>query len=139
MAATTLDRNTLKRGPIRQIKLALAAATTIPSGVMVSVATPSAGAVNASQTATHVVMGLSAQRAVTTEGDVALLVEKGIFKIGNNGNITAVHVGSTAFVVDNQTVGLAADTNPDIPAGLITEIDPDGGVWVDMTHGFFGA
>lgn len=133
MAATTLDRNTQKRGPIRQIKLAMATSSVIPIGVMVSVATPSAGAVNAADTATHIVMGLSCQAASQTAGDASIVVERGIFKMANNGNITAAHVGIAVSVVDNQTVGLVADTTNDVLAGYVTEVEADG-VWVDMTQ-----
>jgi hypothetical protein len=134
MAATSLDRNTLKKGPIRQIVLPMATGAVIPIGVMVAVATPSAGAVNAIEAANMVVMGLSCQAANQTLGDTKIVVERGIFCMANNGNITAAHVGQPAFVIDNQTVGLAADTaTADIIAGYITEVTGDG-VWVDMTQ-----
>jgi len=133
MAATTLDRNTKKRKIDRQIALDLAAATTIPIGVMVSVATPSVGAVNASDTATHVVMGVSCQRGEYTNGDRRIIVEKGVFLMGNDASITAAHVGQPCYVVDNQTVGLAAGPTNDIIAGYISEVDGEG-VWVDMTQ-----
>ena len=132
MAATTLDRNTRKRKIDRQIVLALKAATVIPVGVIVTVETPSAGALNGAQVAGHIVMGMSCQRADASAGDTKIVVERGVFQWANNGNITAAHVGLTAFLVDNQTVGLAADTNPDIPVGQIQEVDADG-VWVDST------
>jgi len=133
MAATTLDRNTKKRGPIRQRVLPLAAATTIPVGVIVAVATPSVGAVNGSDTATHVVMGLSCQRAAAADGDTKIVVELGIFNLGNDGTITAADIGQPCTVLDNQTVSKAATTTNDIIAGYITEVDADG-VWVDMTQ-----
>lgn len=138
MAATTLDRNTLKRGPLRQIVLALSAASTgaaaIPVGVMVGVATPSVGAVNAADNvAGLVVMGLSCQRANAADGDTKIAVERGIFCMGNDGTITAANVGQACTVLDNQTVSLAATTTSDIIAGYITEVTADG-VWVDMTQ-----
>jgi predicted RecA/RadA family phage recombinase len=133
MAATTLDRNTKKRGPIRQKVLAMATGSTIPIGVMVSVATPSAGAVNAADTATHVVMGVSCQAASQAAGDTKIVVEAGIFNMANDGSITAVLVGQPCFVVDNQTVGTAAGPTNDIIAGYVVEVDADG-VWVDMTQ-----
>lgn len=133
MAATTLDRNTKKRKIDRQIVLPLATGAVIPIGVMVAVATPSVGAVNAADTATHVVMGLSCQAASQTAGDTKIVVERGVFLMGNDGTITAADVGQSCTVLDNQTVSKAATTANDIIAGYITEVDSEG-VWVDMTQ-----
>lgn len=139
MTATALDRNTQKQGPLRQRRpIPLATSAVIPIGVMVAVATPSAGAVNAADTATHIVMGCSCQRADQTLGDTEIIVEQGIFKYANNGNITAAHIGIRCTVVDNQTVGLAADTTNDVIAGIVEAVESDG-VWVNQTDGSIGA
>lgn len=134
MAATTLDRNTLKRKITRQIVLPLAAATNIPIGVLVAVATPSVGAVNASDTATHVVMGVSCMAVSAAAGDTKVVVERGVFQFANDGTITAASVGQLATVLDNQTVSLAATTTNDIGAGFIEEVDADG-VWISLEGG----
>jgi len=135
MAATALDRNTQKRGPIRQIPLVLAAAATgaaaIPIGVMVMVISATGQALNAADTASGVVMGVSAQAANFANGDRKIIVERGVFKMGNDGSITAALVGTRCFVVDNQTVGTAAGPTNDVPAGYIDSVESDG-VWVDM-------
>jgi hypothetical protein len=137
MAATSLDRNTKKRGPIRQRVLALSSAATgalaIPTGTMVSVATPSAGAVRAGDTATHVLMGMACQAADFALGDTKVVVELGIFNWGNDGTITAADVGQPCTILDNQTVSKAATTANDIIGGYIVEVDADG-VWVDQTQ-----
>lgn len=142
MAATALDRNTQKRGPIRQVALPLAAASTgaaaIPIGTMVMVLTPSTGALNAADTATGIVIGLSCQAANFANGDRDIVVEKCIAKLANNGNVTAAHVGSVLTVVDNQTVGLPGDTTNDVPAGICDRVESDG-VFVDMTGARPGA
>jgi metal-dependent amidase/aminoacylase/carboxypeptidase family protein len=133
MAATTLDRNTKKRLIERQIVLTLAASTTIPLGVMV--ATNAAGlAVNASDTAALVVQGISCQAASTALGDTKIVVERGVFNMGNDGNVVAASVGTLLTVLDNQTVSTAATTTNDIGAGYCEEIDADG-VWVSMLGG----
>lgn len=134
MAATTLDRNTKKRFIERQIVLTLAASTTIPQGVMV--ATNAAGlAVNASDAAALVIQGISAQAATSVgSSDTKIVVERGVFNLGNNGNVVAATVGVSVTVVDNQTVGLAADTAQDIIAGYCEEVDSEG-VWVSMLGG----
>lgn len=137
MAATTLDRNTKKRRIERQIVLTLAASTKIPIGVMV--ATNASGlAVNASDTAALVVQGVSCQAADTAAGDTKIVVERGVFNMANNGNVVQATVGVLVTVVDNQTVGLAADTTNDIGAGYCEEVDADG-VWVAMTGGKIAA
>jgi hypothetical protein len=134
MTATTLDRNTFKRGPIRQRVLPLATGAVIPYGVMVSVATPAAGAVNAADTASHVVMGVSCMRADQTLGDAEIVLEQGIFKFFHDGTITAANIGQLCTVLDNQTVSLAATTTNDIGAGYIDSIESTTEVWVDMTQ-----
>lgn len=137
MAATSLDRNTKKRGPIRQIVLDLAAASTgaaaIPIGTIVSTLAASTGALRGADTATHIVQGIACQAANYANGDRRIVVERGIFNLGNDGTITAANVGALATVLDNQTVSLAATTTNDIGAGWIVEVDADG-VWVDMTQ-----
>lgn len=133
MAATTLDRNTLMQGPLDDRRpIPMATGAVIPKGVMVAVATPSAGAVNAADLATHRVMGMSDQAADQTKGDDRIMVVQGVFLWGNNGSITAAHIGLTCTVVDNQTVGLAADTANDVIAGVIEAVEA-GGVWVNQS------
>lgn len=135
MAATALDRNTEKRGPIRQIPLVLAAAATgaaaIPVGVMVMVIGGTGQALNAADTASGIVMGVSAQAANFASGDRKIIVERGIFKLGNDGSLTAANVGQRVFVVDNQTVGTAAGPTNDVCAGVLDSVESDG-VFVDM-------
>jgi len=138
MAATTLDRNNKMRLIERRIVLTLAVGQSIPLGAMVSVATPSAGAVNAADTATHVVMGWAAHPANYTNGDRKILVERGVALMLNDGTITAADVGLPCTVLDNQTVSKAATTTNDIVAGYIEEVDSEG-VWVSMLGGKVGA
>lgn len=47
-------------------------------------------------------------------------------KLANNGNITANHIGQQAYLVDDQTVGLAADVNHKIAVGEIVDVPSDG-------------
>lgn len=137
MAATSLDRNTKKRGPIRQIVLDLAAAATgaaaIPTGTIVSTLAAGTGALRGADTATHIVQGIACQAGNFANGDRRIVVERGIFNLANDGTITAANVGALATVLDNQTVSLAATTTNDVGAGYIVEVDADG-VWVDMTQ-----
>lgn len=138
MAATTLDRNTKVRFIERTIVLPLATGAKIPYGVMVAVATPSVGAVNAGDTATHVVMGWSSQAVDQTAGDTKITVHRGVANFANDGTITAADAGQLCTVLDNQTVSKAATTAQDITAGYIEEVDSDG-VWVSFLGGKVGA
>lgn len=137
MAATSLDQNPAKRGPIRQVVLDLASTSTgasaIPIGTIVSTATPSAGAVRGADAAGQVVQGIACQAANFANGDRRIVVERGIFRLPQDGTITAAAVGSLATLLDNNTVSLAATTTNDIGVGWIVEVDSVG-VWVDMTQ-----
>lgn len=137
MAASTFDRNTLKKGPLRQIPGNVKTNEVIPIGVMTMVLTPSVGFQNAADIAGGgIVMGLSCQAVNEPldrppSGSARIVVERGIFYLNNGGHITSAHVGIDACVVDNQTVDLAANTTNAIKAGKIHDVD-SGGVWVDM-------
>lgn len=131
MANTTLDRNTQKRGPIRQVVLDLDTNQTIPIGVMVM--TVAGKARNADDsTAGALAVGISCQAASFAAGDRKIVVEKGIFKMDNDGTITVADVMGVATVLDNHTVSKAATTTNDIGAGIIDRVESDG-VFVDMT------
>lgn len=139
MAATTTDRNTLKYYIQREILLTLKTATSIPAGVMVAV-DANGVAVNASDTAALVVMGVSAHAAsnVAPATDTVITVERGIFILANDGTVPATQVGKLVTVLDNQTVSIAATTTNDIPAGYCEEVRSDG-VAVAMLGGLIGA
>jgi len=138
VAATTLDRNTKIRLVERTIVLPLATGAKIPYGTMVSVATPSVGAVPAADTATHVVQGWASQSVDQTAGDTKITVLRGVANFANDGTITAADVGQPCTVLDNQTVSKAATTVNDIGAGYIEEVDSDG-VWVSFLGGKIAA
>lgn len=137
MTATALDRNTFKRGPIRQQVLPLATGAVIPFGVMVMTLTPSTGALNAADTATGNVLGMSCMAASQTAGDTKIITERCIAKFAQDGTITAANIGALCEVVDNQTVSLTTTTNH-IKAGYIDSVESDG-VFVDMLMTKIGA
>jgi hypothetical protein len=84
-------------------------------------------------------MGISTQLVDTTLGHTSCPYKKGRFWLGNNGSITAANIGQQATIVDNQTVGLAADTTNDVIAGLILDVNAIDGVLLDMTGSKIGA
>jgi hypothetical protein len=137
MAATTVDRNTPTLWIERQIVLKLETTADIPAGAMVAV-NAAGNAVNAADTAGLKVMGRAEHRATYAAGDREITVARGVFVYANNGNVVQATVGSSVTVVDNQTVGLAADTTNDIIAGYCEEIRSDG-VVVAMLGGLIAA
>jgi hypothetical protein len=134
MAATTVDRNTPAKYIERQIRLPLKAATTIPAGAMVAVDATGA-AVNAADTAGLIVMGRAEHRASAADGDTEIVVARGAFWYANNGNVVQATIGSLVEVIDNQTVGLAADGVNNVVAGYCEEVDAAFGVLVAMLGG----
>jgi hypothetical protein len=90
-------------------------------------------AVPASDGSGHVVLGICSKR-ITTGASNTLEVPYEFNHtelLANNGNITAAHIGAQAYVVDDQTVGLAADVTNNVPAGRIEEVTSAGVyVWI---------
>jgi len=137
MAATTIDRNTARKDVVRAVAddALLAAATTIPAGVLV--ATNAAGELlNAADVAAMTVIGRAPKRMVNAGAAAKIVpkayVEAGVFKYGTTGGsaIVAGDIGKDCFVLDNQTVVKTAGTVNAIVAGKVQSIDPDGGIWV---------
>jgi len=130
MAATTVDRNTLARKLTRQIVGDLASSQDVPNGVITCFDT-AGNMVNGSDTAGLVSVGESRHRATYSAGDRRLVCMEGVFLWANNGNVTKARNGKPVYIVDNQTVGLAADTTNSIVAGICEEVTAEG-VWVSM-------
>lgn len=93
-------------------------------------------AVNAGDTSGDTFLGRSEESVDNTGDGKKIKVKRGAFWFANNGNITAAHIGSQATVVDNSTVGLAADTTNDVVAGRILNVDAELGVLVDSRLNF---
>lgn len=138
MAATTLDQQTRCQYDQRSIKLTLTAATDIPAGVMVCVAAAGT-AINASDTAALIMMGVSAHAASFAAGDREIVVKRGCFWIKQDGTISITSVGKPCTILDNQTVSLAATTANDIIAGYVEDVDGTAFVLVSMLGGLVAA
>jgi hypothetical protein len=102
----------------------------IPAAVLVA-RDANGEAVNAADAADLVVLGRSEENVDNTADGKTIKVKRGCFWAQNNGNITAAHIGTNATVVDNQTVGLPADTTNDVVAGKILDVDAANGVLID--------
>lgn len=139
--ALARDRNTLMRTGRALI--------TVPVGVVKIwngslVAVNSAGfLVPASDTAGLKVCGRAEQTVDNTAGsagDKSCNVREGIFKWANGTSGEAIAVTgrlAVCYVVDDETVGAVGGSH-NIRAGVVTEIDADGGIWVDVTLGQAG-
>lgn len=143
MTATTVDRLTKEQwstGPYPGI--ALTASTKIPAGCIVMVVSGTGTALNGADTASGLCMGVSTQLVDTALGHTKCFYKRGRFWFNNNGNIAAGNIGQQCTIVDNQTVGLAADTTNDVIAGEILDVATVDGVsqvLVDMMGAKIGA
>lgn len=65
------------------------------------------------------------------DGAVEADVVRGTFKFANDGAapVTAAHIGSSCYVLDDQTVSSSHNTNTRSVAGVVFDVDSDG-VWV---------
>lgn len=137
MAALTRDFDAPHKYKERKQVLKMKASTKIYAGSMVSVISGTGYAIPAADTASHVVQGRAEEQvdnSAGADGAKTIAVARGCFRYNNNGSITVANVGQNATVVDDNTVGLAAQTTNDIVAGRIEEVD-DVGVWVSIGIG----
>jgi hypothetical protein len=67
------------------------------------------------------------------DGAVEATVVRGTYKFANDGAaaVTAAHIGSPCYVLDDQTVSSSHDTNARSIAGIVFDVDSDG-VWVTI-------
>lgn len=86
-----------------------------------------------SDTAALVFAGVSldyANNSAGADGAVSARVRrKGVYKMAFSGSISQANVGNKVFLVDDQTVGLAATTTNDIFCGVIVE-------YIDSTYAY---
>ena len=138
MAALTRDRDTPIRGEVaHQLDYPQATATTIFAGAIVCPNASGFAAPGADTASFQRAVGRAAKQSVNAgaNGAKRVIVESGVFKFANSGGtITDAHYGQTCTIVDDQTVGLAANTTNDIIAGTIVGVESDG-VWVAMGPG----
>ena len=138
--ALTAERNTVSRSLGILLALLVGATRKIYGGALVAVGADGY-ARPASDTAGLVVMGrMGGQKTPpigstvdnTNGADGALTaeVQQGVFKWKNSAGhaVAQAHVGHVCYVEDDQTV--ASASNNSIVAGIVTEIDADGGIWV---------
>lgn len=140
MAAATMDRNT----PIARLErlkgpYTLGTSVRVYAGTIAAVAGATGLIAVAGDTSGQRVVGFHLRQASSAAADVdypsAPEVGAGEIWLGNGGNITAAHLGQTAYMLDDQTVGLAADATNDIKVGIIEAVDATLGVLVSIDNG----
>ena len=140
MAAATMDRNT----PIARLER-LKGGYTLGTSVTVYAVTIAAivaatGLVGvAGDTAGMRVVGFHLRQAssLAANVDYPSIPEIGAGEVwlANDGNITAAHLGQTAYCLDDQTVTLAANATNDLKVGIIEAVDATLGVLVSIDNG----
>ncbi|MEN9631581.1 MAG: hypothetical protein RJA10_4809 [Pseudomonadota bacterium] len=135
MPALTADRPTPKRTG-KHLSLPVAAATRIFAGGIVCVNTSNL-AVNGATAANLKAAGVAKEQVDNTAGaagDLRVEVERGTFLFANSaaGDLIALQdIGSTCFIVDNQTVAKTNGSSTRSAAGVIRDVDT-AGVWVEI-------
>lgn len=127
MTASAVDRNTPALYLQRQNRIPLATSAVIPAGVMVGVnasgLAPTAGSTDA---AGLIIIGRSEHAASQTAGDTDVTVSRGVMGLAGSSALVSAGqamVGRKVYVVDNVTVGVAADSTNKVVAGVLEEIE----------------
>lgn len=135
MAALTADRPTPKRTG-RNLSLPVAAATKIFAGSIVCVNTSNLAVKGATST-TLKAAGVAKEQVDNTNGaagDLRIEVERGTFLFANSTSTDAIalqDIGSTCFIVDDQTVAKTNGSSTRSAAGVVRDVDTQG-VWVEF-------
>lgn len=133
MSALTKDRNTVrKQGDYASYPVK--GGSLIFAGSMVCIGTDGY-AVPATDTAGLKFAGVSrgyADNSAGASGDVKVEVwRRGAFSLAASG-MTLANAGDVVYVLDDQTVGLAASAANDVPCGKISEYVSATAVYVDI-------
>lgn len=130
MAALTADKKQIFLGePLHVISYKVATSTTIYNGALVAL-NSSGYLVNASDTASTIVVGFAMEQVVNSGANGAKSIQVATGAIGTlvaGTNINQADVGALAYVSDNQTVTDAATATNDIPVGRIVSYDSAAG------------
>ena len=135
MTAITTAKKSLNRQDGIVYPFQVAASTKIPEGALVSI--NAAGyAVNATDAANDVFVGVADETIDNSSGAAGAKKIKirrtGVFTVVFAGTATIADVNTLVYVVDNQTVNLAAATTNDVLVGRIVEFISATKVRVDI-------
>jgi len=113
----------------------LAANTRIFAGTIVAL-NAAGNAIPAADTASTRVIGRAEETVDNIgglAGDRSIVVKPGCFKYNNSpaNPVTIASIGLPCFILDDNTVAVAAGPTNDIRAGIVVRVDADG-VYVDL-------
>lgn len=135
MAALTADRPTPKRDG-RNLSLPVAASTKIFAGSIVCV-NASGWATKGITSTTLKAAGVAKEQvdnSAGANGDLKIEVARGVHQFANSsaGDLIALaDIGSTCYIVDDQTVAKTNGTSTRSAAGIVRDVDANG-VWVEF-------
>lgn len=136
MTALASDRNTPERDG-KSFSFAVAAAAKIFAGALVCLNATGYAVKGATATGLKA-QGRAEEQVDNTsgaDGALSIKVAKGVFRFANSAAgdaITAAEIGSTCYIVDDQTVAKTDGTGTRSAAGKIVDVDVNG-VWVQFT------
>lgn len=135
MANQTAHRD-YKRQQSESVAYKAAAVGPLYIGSMINLNT-SGYAKKASDTASELFVGVLREKVDNSAGAAgdkdAIVYTEGAFEFAFSGTAAQVDVGKKVYVVDDQTVALAATTTNDVLVGRITEVVSAGVVRVKIT------
>jgi hypothetical protein len=118
--------------------LPVKAAATIDQGVMVAYdpANSQAQVADPAMPATAIVVGVNLDEKVDNsaglKGALKVNPKAGVFRVKNDGNLTAAHLYKRVRVIDDHTVGVPAGTEDDRFAGVLKGLEGTAYVWVEI-------
>ena len=135
MTALAADKNTKSKQLGRSISLRVAATTEIFKGAAVRLdatgfAIPADDAAGGSG-----VVGVAEEHvdnSAGADGALRVRVRKGVHMFVNNGNVVQATVGGLVYSVDDNVVGLVADTTNDHLVGTVDDFSDEGLVVVHI-------
>ena len=135
MSALTKDRNTPRREG-GTITIGVAAGKLIYAGSLVAIDANGYATPGATST-TLKGLGRAEKQADNSSGangDVTVEVAKGVFQFANDAAdpVAASQIGSSCYIVDDQSVAASDGTGTRSVAGTVFDVDPDG-VWVRIS------
>lgn len=136
MTALSADRNTLYADP-RVEAYPVATDTTIYKGSLVML-NSSGYAIPGADTASCVFVGVAQEQVVVASGadngsKYVKVMRQGCYRFGYGGTAAITDIGTMVYLVDDQTVNVAASTTNDIPCGKITQVNTTANVvWIDI-------
>lgn len=138
MTALAADRDTLERHDPRSMMHDIVGtdSTQYYRGGIVCVSTATGKLVKGATATTQVAIGRCEENYLTgTSNTRCIHCKSGIFKWNNSAAgdaIAADDIGKTCYIVDDNTVALTDGTSTRSKAGIVYDVDADGGVWVAM-------